>query len=66
VTREAILYARLPRSTGQADSAGRPSIGPALWLGELPAEDRTRPELSGSLIQDTYLRVYLPVTPAQP
>jgi len=66
VTREAILFARLPRSAGQADPAGRPSAAPALWLGELPGEGRTRPELSGSLIQDTYLRVYLPVTPAQP
>jgi hypothetical protein len=61
-TREAILFARLPRSTGQA-AGSRSPIEADLWLGELPGEGKTRPALPGSLIQDTYLRVYLPVTP---
>jgi hypothetical protein len=60
-TREAILFARLPRQTEQAGS--RSPIEADLWLGELPGEGKTRPDLPGSLIQDTYLRVYLPVTP---
>jgi hypothetical protein len=66
VTREAILFARLPRTTEQATPDAPSSIDPALWLGELPGEGKALPPLPGSLIQDTYLRVYLPVTPAQP
>jgi len=65
LTREAILFARLPQTVGQAQQDNGGS-GAALWLGELPGEGRTRPPLPGSLTQDTYLRVYLPVTPAQP
>jgi len=66
LTREAILFARLPRTTGQSPEDNRAALGADLWLGELPGQGRTRPALPGSLIQDTYLRVYLPVTPAQP
>ena len=62
-TREAILFARLPRLTGSAPEGSRSPIEADLWLGELPGEGKTRPPLPGSLIQDTYLRVYLPVTP---
>jgi hypothetical protein len=66
VTREAILFARLPRTAGQDQQDNRASLGAALWLGELPGEGKTRPAVPGSLIQDTYLRAYLPVTPTRP
>jgi hypothetical protein len=39
-----------------------------LWLGgpstPLPGGEDAPPELSGTLVQDTYVRVLLPVTPA--
>jgi hypothetical protein len=66
LTREAILFARLPRAADQPPQDSSLSIDPALWLGELPGEGKILPPLPGSLIQDTYLRAYLPVTPAQP
>ena len=34
-----------------------------LWLGELPGEGKERPRLSGTLNQDTFIRVFLPVRP---
>jgi len=73
VTREAILVARLPRAHGSAEGltgANDPRLPTHLWLDELPREDpnrpgklAARPRLAGSLVQDTYVRVYLPVTP---
>jgi hypothetical protein len=69
VTREAILFGRLARARGPAEQLTAdldPRLPTHLWLGEVPGEGKTRPELPGTLVQDTYLRVYLPVTPAQP
>jgi hypothetical protein len=36
-----------------------------LWLGELPASKKPRPPLAGLLLQETYVRVFLPVAPAE-
>jgi hypothetical protein len=69
MTREAILFGRLARASGSAEglTAGRdPRLPSYLWLGEVPGEGKTRPALPGTLTQDTYLRVYLPVTPLEP
>jgi hypothetical protein len=69
VTREAILFGRLARARGSAETLTAdldPRMPTHLWLGELPGEGKSRPTLAGSLVQDTFLRVYLPVTPAQP
>ena len=60
---EVILFARVLRPdetdaeavTKDARSATR------LWLGALPQPGEARPPLSGTLSQDTYVRVFLPV-----
>jgi hypothetical protein len=68
-TREVILFGRLARARGSAErltADGDPRLPTHLWLGEVPGEGKTRPPLPGTLVQDTYLRVYLPVTPQQP
>jgi hypothetical protein len=63
-TKEAILFARLPRLHGPGDDVSQsPECLSRLWLGELPGAGRKRPPLPGTLTQDTYLRVFLPVTP---
>jgi len=61
--REAILYAHVPFQRGQADALSKgPSPLPTnLWLGELPEAGKTQPPLSGTLAQDTYIRVILPI-----
>jgi hypothetical protein len=70
--RDAILVCRVPRLSGANETlhTDKDSHMPThLWLGELPGnavtgKSRTpRPALQGTLIQDTYVRVLLPVTP---
>jgi hypothetical protein len=64
--REAILVARLApaRGPGNELNTGKDARLPTrLWLGALPGEGREPPDLAGTLTQDTYLRVFLPVTP---
>ncbi len=71
VVREAILVGRLPRARGSAESLtadNDPRLPTHLWLEALPlpgGEKQERPSLSGSVVQDTYLRIFLPVTPAK-
>jgi hypothetical protein len=36
-----------------------------LWLGKLPAPKETRPSLAGLMLQETYVRVFLPVAPVE-
>jgi hypothetical protein len=61
---EVILVGRLEQTKGRADDV---STGPAspsrLWLGKLPTEGGTRPELPGTMRQDTIVRIFLPLTP---
>lgn len=61
--REAILYAHVPFQRGRADSLGKGSdpLPTNLWLGELPDAGKTQPALAGTMAQDTYIRVVLPV-----
>jgi hypothetical protein len=65
--REAILVARLTPAFGQAEALQNdndPRLGTLLWLGDLPGEGKSRPPvLQGNLVQYTYIRVVLPVTP---
>jgi hypothetical protein len=67
-TREVILFARVRPPVGAAESLTNDPKNPLptkLWLGDLPDhEKKTRPALSGQLNQDTYIRVLLPVRPA--
>ena len=68
VVREAILFGRLASATGKIDAlAGRrdqplPSL---LWLGDMPGDGKTRPAVDGALFQETYVRAFLPVRPAE-
>ena len=67
--REVVLYARVRYRSGQIDSlcedAGNP-LPTHIWLGNLPGTNQAkRPPLSGGTMnQDTYIRVLLPVRPA--
>lgn len=72
VTREAILFGRAARVRGSAEELTKkndPRLPTHLWLGRLPGEaaqageNTSRPELDGTLVQDTYVRVFLPVRP---
>jgi hypothetical protein len=67
-TREAILFARVRFASGPAETLTQDSQMPLptkLWLGGIPDEGKTRPPLDGLLHQDTYIRVFLPVRPAE-
>jgi hypothetical protein len=66
VVRDAILVGRLARARGSAETLtaeNDPRLPTHLWLGALPGGDQERPALSGTMVQDTYIRVFLPVTP---
>jgi hypothetical protein len=57
--RTAILVGKLARSDNEADR--RPASH--LWLGELPLSGKAPPTLPGTLTQETYIRVLIPVRP---
>jgi hypothetical protein len=67
-TREVILFARVRPKVDAAETLTIDPKNPLptkLWLGDLPdQEKKPRPALSGQLNQDTYIRVLLPVRPA--
>lgn len=66
-TREAILIARVRYPAGPAEtltSDAKKPLPTKLWLGDIPNPERSRPTLSGQLNQDTYIRVILPIRPA--
>jgi hypothetical protein len=66
-TRDAVLFARLPRNDGAAERVNADAHTPTrLWLGDLPGGQKTRPALAGSMIQDTYIRIFLPVRAKAP
>ena len=59
---EVILVARAPLLCDDAEVVtAHPASPSRLWLGELPAADRTRPRVAGVMTQETFLRVYVPV-----
>ncbi len=63
---EAILIARIGRAEGRAEvMSNAPSAPTRLWLSELPGSG-PRTSLQGTLRQETYIRVFIPVLPAQP
>jgi hypothetical protein len=65
--REAILFARVRPLSGQAEPMTRDAANPLptkLWLGDLPDPTRSRPDIAGQMNQDTFVRVILPVRPA--
>jgi hypothetical protein len=66
--REAILVGRARFQDGNAEtltsSSSSQPVATKLWLGDLPESGRGRPTLAGTLHQDTFVRVILPVRPA--
>jgi hypothetical protein len=65
-TQEALVVGRLARAQGPAEEVGRGKSAPSrLWLGALPGSGQTRPPLPGTMTQDTYLRIALPVRPSR-
>ncbi len=66
-TREAILVARVNFRNGSAHALTNDADQPLptrLWLGKLPEAGAPAPDLIGTLNQDTFVRVILPVKPA--
>lgn len=63
---EAILVGRAAPPVGQSGEGPAETVAQGgltatqLWLGELPGQGK-RPALAGTLAQDTYVRVYIPV-----
>lgn len=65
--REVIVYARLKQKHGKSAELGQSTDQPLptqLWLGELPDGSSPRPDVLGSMTHDTYIRIYLPLYPA--
>src|SRR5207248_4769297 len=59
---EVILFGRLAVQNAPAESVTKDAVSPSrLWLGQVPGPKVTRPELPGTMTQDTYVRVFLPV-----
>ena len=64
---ELILVGRVARKEGQAEDVTRdPASATRLWLGGLPNPKEARPTLQGTLSQETYVRVFLPVRVTNP
>ncbi|MSQ95457.1 MAG: hypothetical protein EXR98_12990 [Gemmataceae bacterium] len=66
-TREAILVGRTRAAAGRAEELSQDATKPLatkLWLGDLPDAWRSRPSLVGHMNQETFIRVILPVRPA--
>jgi hypothetical protein len=59
---EAILVARVAPINGLTEELTQsPVTSCRLWLGELPTSGRPRPAIPGTMRQETYVRVYVPV-----
>ncbi len=62
----AVLVGRLDRITGSAEDVNTDDskVPTRLWLNALPTVDEQRPRLQGTMVQQTYVRVILPVRPS--
>lgn len=59
---QVMLYGRLA-AKGHAEPVTAGSVSASrLWLGELPGPGKTRPALTGELRQETFVRVFIPLT----
>lgn len=59
---EVVLFAHIARGAGPADAISTAPVSPSrLWLGKLPGKGETRPELLGTMNQDTFVRIFIPV-----
>jgi hypothetical protein len=58
----AIIYGRLALPVGPAEQITQDPVSPSrLWLGVLPGQGVNRPALSGTLRQETYVRIFIPI-----
>lgn len=65
--REVIVYARLRQRFGTAKELAGSKDQPLptrLWLSPWHSAESTSPDLNGTLMHDTYIRIYLPLYPA--
>ncbi len=63
---EAVLIARLEPVSGPAEEiSNSPSSPTRLWLGAIPGGTSSRQPIDGILRQETYIRVYIPISPLQ-
>lgn len=63
---ELILVGRVVRKEGAAEDVTQDAAVPTrLWLGDLPAAMKQRPVVSGTMTQDTYVRVFIPIRAAK-
>ena len=59
---QAILLLRVATKEGPAEETTVSASSPSrLWLGKLPTSGEARPPVSGTLKQETYIRVFIPV-----
>src|SRR5207237_1267555 len=59
---EVMVVGRIARKEGPAeDVASDPVSASRLWLGALPGTAGTRPPLNGTLSQETFVRIIIPV-----
>jgi hypothetical protein len=64
---QAILVLRIPTREASAEEMTQSPESPSrLWLGELPTSGGSRPALQGTLKQETYVRVFIPVKQMSP
>jgi hypothetical protein len=64
---EAILFGWCPPASGPGQQVNDGKDVPSrLWLGALPGAGAARPPLPGRLTQQTFVRVFIPVQPANP
>jgi hypothetical protein len=60
---EVILVGRTAYVEGEAEDVSKNEVSPSrLWLGVLPDSGKGRKDLDGKLSQETFVRVYIPIT----
>jgi hypothetical protein len=61
---EVIIVGRVPQTKGKAEDVNAGPGSPSrLWMDSLPIDGGQRPELRGTLRQDTVVRIFLPLAP---
>jgi hypothetical protein len=64
---EVILFGRTaPRPAEAAEAVTKDGLTASrLWLGAVPRPNTSRPELAGTILQRTFVRVFIPVAPKE-
>jgi hypothetical protein len=66
--KEILLFGRVDpegkEGHGPSETVTQKGLSPSrLWLGALPGTGQQRKELDGTMTQETYVRIYIPITP---